>query len=190
MPLALSTEDELRYEHLVRQPENRIPKAPRRVLSPVSTLQNTMNRKKILVVDDSLLILKLMSMKLTANGYEVVTAEDGGTAVSAARRDKPDLILLDLSFPPDVAHGGGVAWDGFLIMNWLQRFNETRNIPIVVITGGDPAICKDRALADGAVSFFHKPINNDEVLTVIRQILGERTMEAQQSVAPIPQPAG
>jgi CheY-like chemotaxis protein len=83
-----------------------------------------MNRKKILVVDDSLLILQMMSMKLTANGYDVVTAEDGGTAVSTVRKEKLDLILLDLSFPPDVAHGGGVAWDGFLIMNWLRRRNQ------------------------------------------------------------------
>src|SRR3974390_3154345 len=105
-----------------------------------------MNRKKILVVDDSLLILKQMSTKLTANGYEVLTAEDGGTAVSTVRTEKPDLILLDLSFPPDVAHGGGVAWDGFLIMNWLQRMDEAKNIPIIIITGGDPAKLKERAI--------------------------------------------
>jgi two-component system, cell cycle response regulator len=148
-----------------------------------------MSRKKILVVDDSLLILRLMSIKLTANGYDVVTAEDGGTAVSTVRKEKPDLILLDLSFPPDVGHGGGVAWDGFLIMEWLQRLEEARNIPIIVITGGDPAKFKDRALAAGAVSFFHKPIENDALLTVIRQTLGENTAETQPSAGAIPQPA-
>jgi CheY-like chemotaxis protein len=148
-----------------------------------------MNRKKILVVDDSLLILKLMSLKLTANGYDVVTAEDGGTAVSTVRKEKPDLILLDLSFPPDVAHGGGVAWDGFLIMNWLQRLEEAKNIPIIVITGGDPAKNKDRALAAGAVNFFHKPIDNDALLTVIRQTLGENTGETPPSAGSISQPA-
>jgi two-component system cell cycle response regulator len=148
-----------------------------------------MSRKKILVVDDSLLILRLMSIKLTANGYDVVTAEDGGTAVSTVRKEKPDLILLDLSFPPDVGHGGGVAWDGFLIMEWLQRLEEARNIPIIVITGGDPAKFKDRALAAGAVSFFHKPIENDALLTVIRQTLGENTVETQPSAGAIPQPA-
>lgn len=148
-----------------------------------------MSRKKILVVDDSLLILRLMSIKLTANGYDVVTAEDGGTAVSTVRKGKPDLILLDLSFPPDVGHGGGVAWDGFLIMEWLQRLEEARNIPIIVITGGDPAKFKDRALAAGAFSFFHKPIDNDALLTVIRQTLGENTAETQPLAGAIPQPA-
>jgi CheY-like chemotaxis protein len=148
-----------------------------------------MRRKKILVVDDTPLILKLMSTKLTANGYDVVTAEDGSAAVSAVRQEKPDLILLDISFPPDVAHGGGVAWDGFLIMNWLKRMEEARKIPIIVITGGEPAKYKDRALAAGAASFFHKPIDNDALLTVIRGILGEQPAEAAPSAAPAQQAA-
>ena len=142
-----------------------------------------MNRKRILVVDDSLVVLTTISMKLTANGYEVFTAEDGAAAVSAVRRHKPDLILLDLNFPPDVAHGGGVAWDGFLIIEWLRRLDEAKGIPIIVITGGDPMRCKNRALAAGAAGFFSKPINNDELLTVISTTLAERESTGQK-VAP------
>jgi two-component system cell cycle response regulator len=133
-----------------------------------------MSRKKILVVDDSLVILRMMSLKLTANGYDVITAQDGSTAVSAVRREQPDLILLDLSFPPDVAHGGGVAWDGFLIMAWLRRLEEAKHIPIIVISGGEPAKFEDRARAAGASGFFHKPIDNDALLNVIRDTLGEQ----------------
>jgi CheY-like chemotaxis protein len=146
-----------------------------------------MNRKKILVVDDSPLILKLMSIKLTAKGYDVITAADGGAAVSAVRQHKPDLILLDLSFPSDVAHGGGVPWDGFLIMGWLKRLEEARHIPIIVITGGDPAQYKDKALAAGAVSFFRKPIDNDALLAVIRENLGQETAETPVPAAAVPQ---
>jgi two-component system KDP operon response regulator KdpE len=146
-----------------------------------------MSRKKILVVDDSLVILKTMSMKLTTAGYDVVTAEDGGAAVSAVRREKPDLILLDISFPPDVAHGGGIAWDGFLIMDWLRRLDEGGNIPVIVITGGDPGKYKDRALAAGALSFFHKPINNDGLLAVIAQALANSAPEAGAPVGAVPQ---
>jgi CheY-like chemotaxis protein len=146
-----------------------------------------MSRKKILVVDDSALILKAMSLKLTANGYDVITAEDGGTAVSAVRTEKPDLILLDLSFPPDVAHGGGVAWDGFLIMTWLQRMDEAKHIPIIVISGSEPAKFKDRALAAGAVNFFHKPIDNDALLTVIRETLEKSGAVTQPPATPVPQ---
>ncbi len=128
--------------------------------------------KKILVVDDNKVIIRTLSMKLKSAGYEVLTAEDGGTAVSAARTQKPDLLLLDLSFPPDVAHGGGVAWDGFLIMDWLKRMEEAKKIPVIVITSGDPAKYKDRALAAGAVRFFQKPVNNDELLATIQDVLG------------------
>ncbi len=138
-----------------------------------------MNHKKILVVDDNAIFVKAVSMKLKACGYDVLTAEDGGSAVSTARREKPDLILLDISFPPDVAHGGGVAWDGFLIMNWLQRMDEVKGTPIIIITGGDPLKYKDRSLKAGAVAFFHKPVDNEELLAVIRQHLGESNGQPQ-----------
>src|SRR5271163_3394835 len=102
-----------------------------------------MNKKKILIVDDSEVVLRAIRMRLESKGYEVLTALDGAGAVSTARRESPDLILLDLSFPPDVAHGGGVSWDGFVIMQWLRRLDEAKNIPIIVVTGGDPVKYKD-----------------------------------------------
>lgn len=128
-------------------------------------------------------------MKLTSEGYDVVTAEDGSEAVSAVRRERPDLILLDISFPPDVAHGGGLAWDGFLIMEWLRRLDEGKNVPIIVITGGDPVKYKDRALAAGAVSFFHKPIDNDELLAIVAQTLGISAEGSAAAVGAMPQAA-
>src|SRR5258708_4273263 len=91
-----------------------------------------MNGKKILIVDDDPVVLRALSTKLKGQGYETVTAEDGSAAVSAVRKGKPDLILLDLTFPPDVAHGGGVPWDGFLIMSWLQRMDEIKGTPFIV----------------------------------------------------------
>ena len=132
-----------------------------------------MSRKKILIVDDSPVISKTMSLTLNANGYEVLTAEDGATAAGVVRRDKPDLILLDISFPPDVGHGGGISWDGFLIIDWVRRLEEAKNIPFIVITGGAPGKYQERAFAAGALAFFQKPVNKDELLTAIRQILPE-----------------
>src|SRR5689334_5914250 len=72
-----------------------------------------MSQKKILVVDDDRIIVRLTANVLTTAGYEVITAEDGGAAVAKARTVHPHLIVLDMMFPPDVAHGGGVPWDGF-----------------------------------------------------------------------------
>lgn len=129
--------------------------------------------KKILVVDDNPIIIRALSMKLRASGYEVLTAQDGSEAVSLTRKQKPDLILLDISFPPDVAHGGGIPWDGFLIMDWLRRIEEAKNIPVIIITGGEASKYKDRALSSGATEFFHKPINNEELLVAIRKVLKE-----------------
>ncbi|MEY2429366.1 MAG: two-component system, OmpR family, operon response regulator KdpE [Verrucomicrobiota bacterium] len=134
-----------------------------------------MSRKKILIVDDSPVIAKTMSLTLNANGYDVLTAEDGASAAGAVRREKPDLILLDISFPPDVGHGGGISWDGFLILDWVRRLEEAKNIPFIVVTGGSPAKYQERALAAGAVAFFQKPVNKDELLTTIRQILPEES---------------
>jgi CheY-like chemotaxis protein len=132
-----------------------------------------MSRKKILIVDDSQIVLKALSMKIKGAGYDVLTAEDGGSAVSTARRERPNLILLDISFPPDVAHGGGVPWDGFLILAWLRRMEECKDIPVIVITGGDPVKLQDKSIAAGALAFFHKPINNEELLATIRQVIGD-----------------
>jgi FixJ family two-component response regulator len=69
-----------------------------------------------------------------------------------------------------------VAWDGFLIMDWVHRMDEAKHTPIVIITGGDPAKYKDRSMAAGAVAFFQKPINTDELLSVIRQNLGQEAV--------------
>lgn len=128
-----------------------------------------MNRKKILIVDDNEVILRTLSLKLQANKFEVLTAADGSDAVAAVRTQKPDLILLDIGFPPEVS---GVPWDGFLIIQWLRRLEEAKNTPIIVITVGEAAKYKDRALAAGAMAFFQKPINNDELLSTIGKALG------------------
>lgn len=128
---------------------------------------------KILVADDNVVILKALSIKLKSSGYEVRTAMDGSTAVSCVRREKPDLIILDINFPPDVGHGGGIAWDGFLILEWLRRIDEVRDTPIIFITSGESAKFRERALSAGAVAFFQKPIDQEEMLNVIRHTVGE-----------------
>jgi two-component system, OmpR family, alkaline phosphatase synthesis response regulator PhoP len=125
-------------------------------------------KKKILVVDDNEVILKTISLKLQGCGYQVITALDGSEAVAAARKETPDLILLDINFPPEV---DGVPWDGFRIMDWFQRLDPAKKIPIIMITGTEDAKIKQRAASCGAVAFFHKPINHDDLLKVIRTTL-------------------
>ncbi len=126
-------------------------------------------QKKILVVDDNEIILKTTSMKLQSAGYQVLTALDGSEGVAMVRKEKPDLVLLDITFPADVS---GVSWDGFRIMEWLHRVDETKKIPIIVISGVVDEKSKQRATSSGAIAFFPKPVNFDEMIKVIRATLG------------------
>ena len=126
--------------------------------------------KKILVVDDNEIVVKTLCLKLQGAGYQVLTALDGADAVAFARKENPDLILLDISFPPAV---GGVPWDGFRIMEWFHRLDTARKIPIIIITGSEDPKIKERATAAGAVAFFQKPLEHDYLLKVIRATLGE-----------------
>jgi CheY-like chemotaxis protein len=130
-----------------------------------------MNHKKVLIVDDNPIVLRTTSMLLAGHGYDVVTALDGGTAVEKARTEKPDVILLDLLFPPDVGHGGGVPWDGFLIMSWLRRLDEAKDTPVIVVSSADPATVRERSLSNGVRYFFSKPVNKDQLLAAIGEVL-------------------
>jgi CheY-like chemotaxis protein len=124
--------------------------------------------KKILVVDDNEVIVKTISVKLKSAGFQVFVALDGSEAVAQVRKEHPDLILLDISFPPDIA---GVPWDGFRIMDWLHRVDESKKVPIIIITGGAGEKDKERAMIGGAVGFFQKPIDHDDLVKVVRATL-------------------
>ena len=126
--------------------------------------------KKILVVDDNEIVIKTITLKLQGAGYQVITVMDGSEAVALARKENPDLILLDVSFPPDV---GGVPWDGFRIMEWFHRLDTAKKIPVIIITGSEDPRSKERATSEGAVAFFQKPIEHDYLLKVVRATLGE-----------------
>jgi CheY-like chemotaxis protein len=126
--------------------------------------------KKILVVDDNEIVIKTITLKLQGAGYQVIIAVDGSEAVAMARKENPDLILLDISFPPDV---GSVEWDGFRIMEWFHRLDTSKKIPIIVITGSEDPKTKERATAAGAVAYFQKPLEHDYLLKVVRATLGE-----------------
>jgi len=142
-----------------------------------------MSQKKILIVDDDLVMLKANSMLLAGAGYGVVTADDGAAAVGKARTERPDLILLDMMFPPDVAHGGGVPWDGFLIISWLRRMEEAKDTPVIILTAADPTKYKARGLAAGVHAFLRKPADKKDLLGAIEQVLGARNPKPQEPAA-------
>jgi len=147
-------------------------KAPAKTAKLVVTAPPVPSKgKKVLIADDDKVIRQTLSMKLKAAGYSAIEAEDGAATVQAARYEAPDLIILDISFPPDVANGGGVPWDGFLIMDWLRGLGECRHIPIIAISAEDPKRWEERALAKGARCVFQKPIQNAHLINMIDQLL-------------------
>lgn len=130
-----------------------------------------MSATKILIVDDSFVVRKALQLKLTQAGFDVRLAGDGGEALAMLRNDRPDLMVLDIDFPPDVGHGGGIAWDGILIMQWMGRIEETKDIPVIIITGQDPAKFRDKVMKLGAKAFFTKPVSNELLIKAIRETL-------------------
>lgn len=128
--------------------------------------------KKILLVDDDAVTLAAMSMKLKSKGYRVLMAQNGSEALAASRMDKPDLLLLDVNFPPTV---GGVEWNGFLLAEWLQRRDGTGATPMILMSGREEPDYQKRAAAAGATAFIRKPLNADELLTSVDLALGGKS---------------
>ena len=122
--------------------------------------------KQVLIVDDDPIMLKTASLKLESKGFKVSTATDGAGAIQTARQGQPDLILLDLNFPPGVA---GVPWTGHLIMSWLRRMSESKDIPVIIVTGKGYPQDKERSLAAGALGFFEKPVDYNSLLAAVGQ---------------------
>ena len=131
-------------------------------------LEPSDSAKKILLVDDDAVTVTALSLKLKSKGYRVVTAQDGCQALTVTRTAKPDLLLLDVNFPPNV---GGVEWDGFLIAEWLQRRDGEQKLPVIVMSGTDKPEYRKRASAAGAAAFLPKPLNSDLLLASIDQAL-------------------
>lgn len=125
----------------------------------------------ILVVDDDPVFLKATAMKFESNGYTVLTARDGSAAIQAARRQKPNLLVLDINLCPDVASGGSVPWDGFRIMAWLRRFDDFKTTPVVMASIGDPVQHTREAIRAGAAAFFHKQMNPNQLLAIVGDTL-------------------
>jgi len=136
-----------------------------------------MNGKRILVVEANPIHARALSKKLASAGYSVLKAVDGSEAIGTVRKEKPDMIVVDTTFPPDVAHGGGVSWDGLLIIEWLHRMDEAQGTPVILICGNDTAQYQKRSLANGVVAIFQKPVDDDELLSAIDKILNTESQK-------------
>jgi two-component system cell cycle response regulator len=117
---------------------------------------------RILIVDDTLLNVKLLSAKLEHDYYIISTAENGVEALKKVAQEKPDLILLDVMMP---------EMDGFETCRRLKADPETAHIPVVILTALSDITDRVRGLAEGADDFLSKPIDNLALMSRIRSLL-------------------
>jgi DNA-binding response OmpR family regulator len=121
------------------------------------------DNKKILIVEDDPDVRQGLGVRLKANGYDTFFAADVVTAVIEARKHQPDLIILDLGLP---------AGDGFLVIERLKVVPALAVIPIIVVSARTGFVNQERATAAGVKAFLQKPVDNAELLAVIRKTLG------------------
>jgi len=121
-----------------------------------------LDKNKILIIEDDQDMRRALNIRLRAHNYETVFASDAIMALSIAKKEEPDLVLLDLGLP-----GGS----GFLVMERMKNLASLACVPVIVVSASDPEKNKQRALAAGAEEFFQKPVDNEELLGAIRRAL-------------------
>ena len=123
-----------------------------------------MMAKRILIVDDEVQLVEMVKMRLEAAGYEVISAYDGREGFDKAKKDKPDLIILDLMLP---------KMDGYKVCGLLKNDARYNKIPIIMFTARvqeeDMRLGKDL----GAEEYVTKPFDPKTLLLKIKKLLGE-----------------
>jgi len=120
------------------------------------------DKPRVLVVDDEENILRLMEAMLPPLGYEVAVARDGDEALRKVGEIQPDVILLDVMMP---------KMGGFEVARRLKENDETKTIPIVMVTALSEVKDRVKALEAGADDFLSKPIDKTELTARLNSLL-------------------
>ncbi|GCE04487.1 response regulator transcription factor [Dictyobacter aurantiacus] len=118
--------------------------------------------RKILVVDDEAVLIEAIAYNLEQSGYQVVTAMDGLSGLEMARKEQPDLIVLDIMLP---------GMDGLEVCRQLRREDRTAAVPIIMLTAKGEEIDKVVGLEVGADDYVTKPFGRRELLARVRALL-------------------
>lgn len=127
---------------------------------------------KVLVVDDEEHIVELLKFNLENTGYKVITANNGNDAISLAKENKPDLVLLDLMLP---------GMDGFDVCKEIKRNTETRKTAIIMLTAKGEEFDKILGLELGADDYITKPFSVRELMARVKAVLRRYTKSDESS---------
>ncbi len=116
----------------------------------------------ILIADDEEDIKMILAMYLENNGFEVITAFDGLSAVEQAKENKPDAILMDIMMP---------IIDGIEVTKQLKNLAETKDIPVVMLSAAAQSDKMEKAMKAGASDYISKPFEPDEVMQILNRVL-------------------
>ena len=124
------------------------------------------DKKKILIVDDEPDIVEWFSTLFEDNGYDTISARDGFDGFEKAESEMPDLITLDITMDKE---------SGVKMYRKLHDSEKTNKIPVIMITGVDPQFKKfieNRKQVDPPAAYFEKPVDKDELLNKIKELIG------------------
>jgi CheY-like chemotaxis protein len=116
----------------------------------------------ILLVEDNEMNRDMLGRRLQRRGYEVLIAVDGSEGITRAQKDRPDLILMDMSLP---------VLDGWEASRRLKTANDTRNIPIIALTAHAMSGDREKAIEAGCDDYDTKPIELESLLGKIEALL-------------------
>jgi DNA-binding response OmpR family regulator len=119
--------------------------------------------RKILIVDDRTEVRELVEVTLRGKDYEILQAESGEKAIEIARKEKPELIIMDIMMP------GGM--DGLEACRILKEDSETRSAKIIMLTGKGQEIDRQEGVEVGADDYFTKPFSPLELLKKVEEVL-------------------
>jgi two-component system cell cycle response regulator DivK len=122
-----------------------------------------MMSKKVLIVEDNELNMKLFHDLLDAQGYETLQTREGLQALALARTHRPDLILMDIQLP---------EISGLEVTKWLKEDDELTHIPVVVVTAFAMKGDEERIRDGGCEAYISKPISVSHFLDTVRRYLG------------------